>query len=154
MKVLKLLIVALALMALFEMVSGAKMAISTDELKEAMDEAEDVDDALDDTRHTLKKWGGDYKKILKGMPALKMTDNGISLAGSAGIDGHVVSAKEIASSKELQALAKAENRLAAAKQDIHEAAATKTAVKRAQLEDLGEELTEEAVRQLEVTKEA
>ena len=43
------------------------------------------------------------------MYSLKMTDNGISLAGSAGIDGHVVSAKEIASSKELQALAKAEH---------------------------------------------
>jgi len=154
MNVLQLLIAAIALFCLFDLVSGSKMAISTDELKEAMDEAEDVDDALDDTKKTLKKWGGNSKTVLEGMPAIKMMDNGIKLAGAAGIDGHQVDADEIANSKELQALAKAENRLAAAKQDIHEAAATTSAVKRAQLEDLGEEITEEAVRQLEVTKQA
>merc|ERR1712100_628777 len=84
----------------------------------------------------LKKWGGDHKSILKDVPAIKMTDNGIRLAGSADISGHQLTDSQVASSAELQALAKAEN-----------------PVNRAQLEDLSEELTQEAVEQLEVTKE-
>merc|ERR1719218_201703 len=98
----------------------------------------------------LKKLGGDHKSILKDVPAIKMTDNGIRLAGSADISGHQLTDSQLASSAELQALAKAENRLAAAKEDVHEAAASKNAVNRAQLEDLSEELTQEAVEQLEV----
>jgi len=135
----------------FEGIVG--MAISSNELKDAMDEAENVDDALDSTHALLKKWGGDHKSILQGVPALKMTDNGISLAGSADIAGHQLTDSQVASSAELTALAKAENRLAAAKEDVHEAASSKSAVDRAQLEDLSEELTNEAVKELEITKE-
>merc|ERR1711959_178926 len=53
----------------------------------------------------------------------------------------------------LQMLARAENRLAAAKQDVHEAQTSPNGIKRAQLEDLAQELTEEAQHQLEATKE-
>merc|ERR1712159_460975 len=56
--------------------------------------------------------------------------------------------------KELQMLAMAENRLEAAKEDVHEAQTAKSAVKRAQLEDLAEELSHEAVTRLEETKDA
>ena len=79
----QLLLVALALACLLEMSAAA--SISTDELKDAMEEAENVDDALSETHKMLKKWGGDHKSILKDVPAIKMTDNGIRLAGSADI---------------------------------------------------------------------
>merc|ERR1711943_62142 len=104
MSVLKLLTVMALCLTLVESAKTG-MAITEDELKDAMEEAEDVDDAIDYVHKELHKWGGDYKTILKGMPALKLMDNGITLAGS----------------RDIQALAKAENRLAAAKQDVHEA---------------------------------
>merc|ERR1712216_441939 len=130
-----------------------RVGIDTAELKDAMDEAEDVDEALDWTNTRMKEWGGDYKKVVKNVPPMKMTDNGISLAGSRDMMGKQNDAELIASSAEMQALAKAENRLAAAKQDVHEAAAAGSPVKRAQLEDLAQELTEEAAKQLDATKE-
>merc|ERR1712216_1033797 len=111
--------------------------------QEAMAEAEDTDSALEWTRHRLKKWGGDYKKILKGMPPLSMKDDGVSLAGARDLLGNKVKG-DMMNDKELQMLAKAENRLAAAKQDVHEAQTATSGIKRAQLEDLAQELTEEA----------
>jgi hypothetical protein len=144
---MKVLLVAATIATL----AGAAM-IDTAELKEAMDEAEDVDAALDVVRKDMREWGGDYKKVLKGMPPLKMIDNGINLAGARDLMGKKVAASAVAESIELQSLAKAENRLAAAKEDVHEAATTKNAVKRAQLEDLAEELTNEAVLHLDRTK--
>merc|ERR1711981_593958 len=128
--------------------------INNAELREAMEEAGDTDSALDWTNRHLKSWGGDYKKILKGMPPMKMMDNGMSLAGSTDLMGSTVSESTLASSKELQILAMTENRLEAAKEDVHEAQTAKSAVKRAQLEDLAEELTHEAVTRLEETKDA
>merc|ERR1712093_389090 len=149
---LKVVVLALACAA---MVSAAGVAVGIDnaDLKEAMAEAEDTDSALEWTRKHLKNWGGDFKKILKKMPPLTMKDAGINLAGARDLMGHSVSASRMASNKELQILAKAENRLAAAKQDVHEAQTASSAVRRAQLEDLAEELTHEAVRRLEDTKE-
>merc|ERR1711918_145091 len=116
--------VALVLLAMVSLAgaSRAHAKIDTAELKEAMEEAEDVDSALDTTRDTLAAWGGDYKNILKGMPPLVLKDDGIDLAGARDIMGKKVSAKSISESAERQSLAKAENRLAAAKQDVHEAA--------------------------------
>merc|ERR1712159_726221 len=67
---------------------------------------------------------------------------------------NTVAESTLASSKELQMLAMAENRLEAAKEDVHEAQTAKSAVKRAQLEDLAEELSHEAVTRLEETKDA
>merc|ERR1711861_76121 len=131
----------------------AKVSINTNELKDAMDEAEDVDEALDWTNKKMKEWGGDYKKITKGVPPVVMKDMGINLAGARDMMGKQNDASAIANSAEMQALAKAENRLAAAKEDVHEAAATGSPVKRAQLEDLAQELTEEAAKQLDATKE-
>jgi len=147
MAVTKMVIIALALAVMAEAVK-----INTAELKEAMDEAEDVDDALDVVRHTMRDWGGDYKETLKGMPPLQLMDNGIALGGARDIMGKVVDNSLLQGSAEVQALAKAENRLAAAKQDVHEAANNKDAIKRAQLEAVAEELTNEAVNLLESTK--
>merc|ERR1719335_89642 len=116
---MRLVLLVLAFIAL----SGAVMTqagIDTAELKDAMDEAEDVDEALDWTNKKMKKWGGDYKTLLKGMPAIQLKDNGINLAGARDLMGKQNSASAVASSAELQALAKAENRLAAAKEDVHE----------------------------------
>lgn len=140
-------IIALALVVMAEAVK-----INTAELKEAMDEAEDVDDALDVVRHTMRDWGGDFQETLKGMPPLQLMDNGIALGGARDIMGKVVDNDLLQGSAEVQALAKAENRLAAAKQDVHEAANNKDAIKRAQLEAVAEELTNEAVSLLESTK--
>merc|ERR1711968_359494 len=148
--------VALVLLAMVSLAaaSSAHAKIDTAELKEAMEEAEDVDSALDTTRETLAAWGGDYKNILKGMPPLVLKDEGgIDLAGARDIMGKKVSARSISESAERQSLAKAENRLAAAKQDVHEAAEAKDPVKRAQLEELAGELTKEAVEHIEATKE-
>merc|ERR1711988_63723 len=149
---MKLVLLALAMVALSE---AAKVAvgIDTEELKDAMDEAEDVDEALDWTNTQMKKWGGDYKQIMKDVPPIVMKDMGISLAGARDMMGKKNDAQAIANSAEMQALAKAENRLAAAKEDVHEAAAANSPVKRAQLEDLAQELTEEAAKQLDATKE-
>merc|ERR1712100_982022 len=143
---LKVLVLALAFAAIAT-AAGVTVGIDNADLKEAMAEAEDTDSALEWTRKHLRNWGGDYKKIL----ALK--DAGINLAGARDLMGHTVSDSRMASNKELQILAKAENRLAAAKQDVHEAQTASSAVRRAQLEDLAEELTHEAVRRLEDTKE-
>merc|ERR1711988_1423433 len=132
----------------------AQAKINNQELREAMEEAGDTDSALDWTNKQLRTWGGHYKKILKGMPPLKLKDNGLSLAGSTDLMGNTVAESTLASSKELQMLAMAENRLEAAKEDVHEAQTAKSAVKRAQLEDLAEELSHEAVSHLEDTKDA
>merc|ERR1712159_63216 len=138
-------IVKVAFLALAITAFAGAVKIDTAELKEAMDEAEDVDDALDWTESRMKEWGGsNYKETLKGMPPLQLKDNGITLAGSRDIMGKTISMEAVAASAELQSLAKAENRLAAAKQDVHEAAAASNPVKRAQLEDLAQELTEES----------
>merc|ERR1712216_847095 len=134
--------------------ANAQARINNQELREAMEEAGDTDSALDWTNKQLRNWGGHYKKILKGMPPLKLKDNGLSLAGSTDLMGSTVSESTLASSKELQILAMTENRLEAAKEDVHEAQTAKSAVKRAQLEDLAEELTHEAVTRLEDTKDA
>merc|ERR1719473_522388 len=142
---LKVMIAALAFVAAVNAAS-----IDTADLK--MAEAEDTDSALEWTRHRLKKWGGDYKKILKGMPPLSMKDDGVSLAGARDLLGNKVKG-DMMNDKELQMLAKAENRLAAAKQDVHEAQTATSGIKRAQLEDLAQELTEEAQHHLEETKE-
>merc|ERR1712146_358420 len=117
---LKVVVLALACAA---MVSAAGVAVGIDnaDLKEAMAEAEDTDSALEWTRKHLRNWGGDYKKILKHMPPLALKDAGVNLAGARDLMGNKVSNSAMASSKELQILAKAENRLAAAKQDVHEA---------------------------------
>merc|ERR1712167_38148 len=149
METIKVALVALCLAS----IAGAAM-IDTEELKEAMEEAEDVDAALDVVRKDMREWGGgDFKKILKGMPPLKLTDmGGINLAGARDLMGKRITDNAVAASKELQSLAKAENRLAAAKEDVHESATAGSAVKRAQLEDLAQELTQEAVRHLEETK--
>merc|ERR1711988_237299 len=149
---LKLVLLALAMVAVSE-AAKAKVSINTNELKDAMDEAEDVDEALDWTNKKMKEWGGDYKKIMKGVPPVVMKDMGINLAGARDMMGKQNDASAIANSAEMQALAKAENRLAAAKEDVHEAAAAGSPVKRAQLEDLAQELTEEAAKQLDATKE-
>merc|ERR1711903_331467 len=97
--------------------------------------------------------GGDFKKVLKHMPPLALKDAGVNLAGARDLMDNKVSNTMMASSKELQILAKAENRLAAAKQDVHEAQTASSGIKRAQLEDLAQELTEEAQHHLEETKE-
>merc|ERR1711998_573091 len=145
---LKLVVLALAMLALSE-AAQSMAGINTEELKDAMDEAEDVDEALDWTNKKMKKWGGDYKRIMKKhkVPPIDMKDMGISLAGARNMMGIKNDANAIANSAEMQALAKAENRLAAAKEDVHNAAAATSPVKRAQLEDLAQELTEEAAKQ-------
>merc|ERR1712188_224599 len=150
--VMRLLLLALAMIALTGAVKVA-VGIDTAELKDAMDEAEDVDEALDWTNHQMKEWGADYKTIMNKVPPLVMKDMGINLAGARDIMGKQVDASLIAASAEMTALAKAENRLAAAKEDVHEAANAKNPVKRAQLEDLAQELTEEAAKELDATKE-
>merc|ERR1711904_183275 len=149
---LKVVVLALAFAAIAS-AAGVAVGIDNADLKEAMAEAEDTDSALEWTRKHLRNWGGDFKKILKKMPPLALKDAGINLAGARDLMGHSVSESRMASNKELQILAKAENRLAAAKQDVHEAQTASSAVRRAQLEDLAEELTHEAVRRLEDTKE-
>merc|ERR1711966_551235 len=85
-------------------------------------------------------------------PPLSMKDDGVSLAGARDLLGNKVKG-DMMNDKELQMLAKAENRLAAAKQDVHEAQTATSGIKRAQLEDLAQELTEEAQHHLEETKE-
>merc|ERR1711966_174617 len=135
---LKVLVLALAFAAIAT-AAGVTVGIDNADLKEAMAEAEDTDSALEWT--------------LKHLPPLALKDAGINLAGARDLMGHTVSDSRMASNKELQILAKAENRLAAAKQDVHEAQTASSAVRRAQLEDLAEELTHEAVRRLEDTKE-
>merc|ERR1711988_1054079 len=128
-------------------------SLNTKELKEAMQEAEDTDSALDWMHHQLNKWSPDAKKIMKKIPPLELKDDGIDLQGARDLMGSAVKLKTLANSHELQLLAKAENRLAAAKQDVHNAQTAKSDVKRAKLEDLAEELTEEAVKRLEETKD-
>merc|ERR1712093_167210 len=150
---MRLVLLALAMLAVAEAAKAkAGVGIDTAELKDAMDEAEDVDEALDWTNSALKKWGGDkahQRKVLKGMPPIQLKDTGgINLAGARDIMGKKNDAAAISESEELKALAKAENRLAAAKEDV-EAAAAGSPVKRAQLEDLAQELTEEAAKQLD-----
>merc|ERR1711939_1068727 len=88
---LKVLVLALAFAAIAT-AAGVTVGIDNADLKEAMAEAEDTDSALEWTRKHLRNWGGDYKKILKHMPPLALKDAGM------------------ASNKELQILAKAENR--------------------------------------------
>merc|ERR1711924_35231 len=149
---LKVVVLALACAAMAT-AAGVTPGIDNTELKEAMAEAEDTDSALEWTRKHLRTWGGVFKKVLKHMPPLALKDAGVNLAGARDLMGNKVSNTMMASSKELQILAKAENRLAAAKQDVHEAQTASSAVRRAQLEDLAEELTHEAVRRLEDTKE-
>merc|ERR1711988_87937 len=139
-------------MALFVAVVQAA-SLNTRELKDAMQEAEDTDSALDWMHKQLKTWAPDAKKVMKGIPPLEIKDDGIDLAGARDLMGHAVKIKTLAASHELQLLAKAENRLAAAKQDVHNAQTAKSEVKRAKLEDLAEELTEEAVKRLEQTKD-
>merc|ERR1712054_462633 len=129
-------------------------SLNTKELKEAMQEAEDTDSALDWMHKQLNKWAPDAKKIMKKIPPLELRDDGIDLQGARGLMGSSVKLKALAASHELQLLAKAENRLAAAKQDVHNAQTAKNEVRRAKLEDLAEELTEEAVKRLEETKDA
>merc|ERR1712227_540340 len=129
-------------------------SLNTRELRDAMQEAEDTDSAIDWMHKQLKKWAPDAKKVLKGVPPLEIKDDGIDLAGARDLMGNAVKIKTLAASHELQLLAKAENRLAAAKQDVHNAQTAKSEVKRAKLEDLAEELTEEAVKRLEETKDA
>merc|ERR1711990_1281161 len=129
-----------------------RVGIDNQELKDAMAEAGDTDSALDWTNKKLRAWGGEYKKILKGMPPMVLKDHGQALAGTTDLMGKTVKNSALASSKELQILAKAENRLEAAKEDVHEAQTAKSAVKRAQLEDLAQELSHEAVARLEDTK--
>merc|ERR1711998_205906 len=101
----------------------------------------------------LKGWAPDAK-IMKGIPPLEIKDDGIDLQGARDLMGGAVKLTRLAGSHELQLLAKAENRLAAAKQDVHNAQTAKSEVKRAKLEDLAEELSTEAVRRLEETKDA
>merc|ERR1712205_286144 len=125
------------------------MGIPDSEVKDDVTQGDDRSAGL---RGRLKKWGGDYKKILKGMPPLSMKDDGVSLAGARDLLGNKVKG-DMMNDKELQMLAKAENRLAAAKQDVHEAQTATSGIKRAQLEDLAQELTEEAQHHLEETKE-
>merc|ERR1712146_786997 len=104
-------------------------------------------------QHPDEEMGWRLQADHEGCSPIVMKDMGISLAGARDMMGKKNDAQAIANSAEMQALAKAENRLAAAKEDVHEAAAANSPVKRAQLEDLAQELTEEAAKQLDATKE-
>merc|ERR1712093_611084 len=109
---LKVVVLALACAAMAT-AAGVTAGIDNTELKEAMAEAEDTDSALEWTRKHLRTWGGDFKKVLKHMPPLALKDAGVNLAGARDLMCNKVSNTMMASSKELQILAKAENRLAA-----------------------------------------
>merc|ERR1711924_409778 len=104
---LKVVVLALAFAAIAT-AAGGTAGIDNTELKEAMAEAEDTDSALEWTRKHLRTWGGDFKKVLKHMPPLALKDAGVNLAGARDLMGNKVSSTMMASSKELQILAKAE----------------------------------------------
>merc|ERR1712146_552280 len=138
---LKVVVLALACAA---MVSAAGVAVGIDnaDLKEAMAEAEDTDSALEWTRKHLRNWGGDFKKILKKMPPLALKDAASTLRGPGILWGTQCLSPAWHPTKSSRFLPRLRI-VAAAKQDVHEAQTASSAVRRAQLEDLAEELTHE-----------
>merc|ERR1711918_308741 len=62
-------------------------SLNTRELRDAMQEAEDTDSALDWMHKQLKGWAPDAKKIMKGIPPLEIKDDGIDLQGARDLMG-------------------------------------------------------------------
>merc|ERR1711998_454910 len=104
-------VVALAIV----LVAVQAVKFNTAVLKDAMEEAEDSDNALQWATSHMKKWAGDVEEVMRHVPPLKLKDAGINLQGARDLMGKSINA-DASNNKELRLLAMAENRLAAAKQ--------------------------------------